>query len=204
MEDTIREVIPPKDELGLMLDDIGIPNGAFNLAFGDGSLTDVQDGEILVSLNEDHKPTAMYRAKLREVLHQKFPDCVFYFQASDIVNQILNFGLPAPIDIQISGRQFDANYALAQQIRQKVTAIPGAVDVHVNQVIYSPELLVNVDRSRAQTLGLTEGQRGQQHAVLARRQRPGHAELLAEPAERRELQRGGADAAVQDEQSWTR
>ena len=158
VEDTIRDVIPPKD-LGLMLDDIGIPNGNFNLAFGDGSLTDVQDGEILVSLNEGHKPTAMYRAKLREMLHQKFPDCVFYFQASDIVNQILNFGLPAPIDIQVSGgiKNFAANYALAQQIRQKVTAIPGAVDVHVNQVIYSPELLVNVDRTRAQTLGLNEG-----------------------------------------------
>jgi len=156
VENSIREVVP-KDELGLMLDDIGIPNGSFNLAFGDGSLTDVQDGEILVSLNEHHHPTAMYRAKLREILHQKYPDCVFYFQASDIVNQILNFGLPAPIDIQISGRQFDANYALAQQIRQKVTAIPGAVDVHVHQVIYSPELFVDVDRSRAQTLGLTEG-----------------------------------------------
>jgi len=155
VEDTIRDVIPPKD-LGLILDDIGIPNGSFNLAFGDGSLTDVQDGEILVSLNEGHKPTAEYRAKLREILRQKYPDCVFYFQASDIVNQILNFGLPAPIDIQVSGRQFAANYALAQQIREKVTAIPGAVDVHVNQVIYSPELYVNVDRTRAQVLGLNE------------------------------------------------
>jgi CzcA family heavy metal efflux pump len=155
VENTIRETVP-QQELGLMLDDIGIPNGAFNLAFGDGSLTDVQDGEILVSLNEHHKPTAMYRTKLRKILHDKYPDCTFYFQASDIVNQILNFGLPAPIDIQISGRQFAANYALAQQIRQKVTAIPGAVDVHVHQVIYAPELLVNVDRTRAQTLGLTE------------------------------------------------
>jgi len=155
VENTIRDVVPKK-ELGLMLDDIGIPNGSFNLAFGDGSLTDVQDGEILVSLNEGHKPTAMYRAKLRQVLHQKFPDCTFYFQASDIVNQILNFGLPAPIDIQISGREFAANYELAQQIRQKVTAIPGAVDVHVHQVIYAPELFIDVDRTRAQTLGLTE------------------------------------------------
>jgi CzcA family heavy metal efflux pump len=155
VENTIRQVVP-QHEMGLMLDDIGIPNGSFNLAFGDGSLTDVQDGEILVSLNEHHKPTAMYRAKLREILHQKYPDCIFFFQASDIVNQILNFGLPAPIDIQVSGREFTANYALAEQIRQKVTAIPGAVDVHVHQVIYAPELFVNVDRTRAQTLGLTE------------------------------------------------
>jgi len=152
---TIREEIP-KNELGMVLDDIGIPNGSFNLAFGDGSLTDVQDGEILVSLKEGHKPTEGYRERLRTVLHEKYPDAVFYFQASDIVNQILNFGLPAPIDIQLSGRAFDANYALMQKIRKDVAAVPGAVDVHINQVVYSPELHVNVDRSRAQAVGLTE------------------------------------------------
>jgi multidrug efflux pump subunit AcrB len=152
---TIREEIPAS-ELGMVLDDIGIPNGSFNLAFGDGSLTDVQDGEILVSLKEGHKPTEGYRRRLRTVLHEKYPNVVFYFQASDIVNQILNFGLPAPIDIQLSGRTFNQNYALIQKIRKDVAAVPGAVDVHVNQVVYSPELHVNVDRSRAQTLGLTE------------------------------------------------
>jgi multidrug efflux pump subunit AcrB len=155
VEATIREVIPEK-ELSLVLDDIGIPAGGFNLAFGDGSLTDVQDGEVLVSLNEDHHPTAEYRRKLREVLHKKFPDVVFYFQASDIVNQILNFGLPAPIDIQISGRAFYPNYEVAKKIRQEVAGVPGATDVHINQVVYAPELRVNVDRSRAQTIGLTE------------------------------------------------
>ncbi|CAN5562454.1 efflux RND transporter permease subunit [soil metagenome] len=155
IEATIREVIPA-NELSMVLDDIGIPNGSFNLAFGDGSLTDVQDGEILVSLNEEHHPTADYRQKLRTVLHERFPDVVFYFQASDIVNQILNFGLPAPIDIQISGRQFQQNLDVAQQIRRDVTAVPGAVDVHLNQVVYAPELHVDVDRIRAQTIGLTE------------------------------------------------
>ena len=152
---TIRQVIPPA-ELGMVLDDIGIPNGSFNLAFGDGSLTDVQDGEILVSLKEGHRPTAAYRESLRTILHQKFPDATFYFQASDIVNQILNFGLPAPIDIQLSGRAFEANYAVMQKIRKAVAAVPGAVDVHINQVVHAPELRVNVDRSRAQTVGLTE------------------------------------------------
>ena len=89
----------------MVLDDIGIPNGSFNLAFGDGSLTDVQDGEILVSLNENHHPTAGVPAEAaRGAASRSFPDMTFYFQASDIVNQILNFGLPAPIDIQISGR----------------------------------------------------------------------------------------------------
>ena len=188
----------PKESLGLVLDDIGIPAGGFNLAFGDGSLTDVQDGEILVSLNEDHHPTVQYRRKLREVLHKKFPDVTFYFQASDIVNQILNFGLPAPIDIQISGRAFYPNYEIAKKIRQEVAAIPGATDVHINQVVYAPELRVNVDRSRAQTIGLTESECCQQHAVRAGGQRAGIAELLAESAERRELLGRRADSAVQD------
>jgi len=155
VEATIREVVPA-NELSMVLDDIGIPNGAFNLAFGDGSLTDVQDGEILVALTEKHHPTPRYREQLRDALNKRFPDVTFYFQASDIVNQILNFGLPAPIDIQISGRQFYQNYALAQKIRQEVAGVPGATDVHINQVVYSPELRVNVDRSRAQTVGLTE------------------------------------------------
>jgi len=153
---TIRDVIPQK-ELDLILDDIGIPAGGFNLAFGDGSLTDVQDGEVLVSLKEGHRPTIEYRRRLREVLQKKFPDVTFYFQASDIVNQILNFGLPAPIDIQISGRAFYSNYEVAKKIRREVAAIPGTTDVHINQVVYAPELRVIVDRSRAQTIGLTAG-----------------------------------------------
>jgi CzcA family heavy metal efflux pump len=155
VEATIRETIPAS-ELSMVLDDIGVPNGSFNLAFGDGSLTDTQDGEILVSLEEKHHPTAAYEQKLRSVLQQRFPDVVFYFQASDIVNQILNFGLPAPIDIQISGRQFQENYAVAEAIKRDVSSVPGATDVHINQVIYAPELHVNVDRSRAQMIGLTE------------------------------------------------
>jgi multidrug efflux pump subunit AcrB len=155
VEGTIRETIP-KNELAMVLDDIGIPNGAFNLAFGDGSLTDVQDGEILVALKEDHHPTERYRQQLRKVLHEKYPDVIFYFQASDIVNQILNFGLPAPIDIQVSGRQSQQNYEIAQKIRREVSTVPGAVDVHLNQVIYAPELHVDVDRSKAQTIGYTQ------------------------------------------------
>jgi CzcA family heavy metal efflux pump len=153
---TIREEIPPRD-LGLVLDNIGIPNGSFNLAFGDGSIADVQDGEILVSLNEGHRPTREYRSRLRQVLREKFPDVTFSFQASDIVNQILNFGLPAPIDVQISGRDLYKNFEIAKQIRQEVAGVPGATDVRVHQVMFAPELRVNVDRSRAQTIGLTAG-----------------------------------------------
>lgn len=155
VETVIRQNIPP-EEFETVIDNIGVPSGSFNLAFGDGSLTDVQDGEILVSLNEQHHPTAMYRAKLRKVLAEKFPEDTFYFQASDIVNQILNFGLPAPIDVQISGRVANANFAAAQELRRQISRVPGAVDVHVHQVLYAPELHVNVDRTRAQDLKLTE------------------------------------------------
>ncbi len=155
IEGTIRETIPAS-ELSMVLDDIGIPNGSFNLAYGDGSLTDVQDGEILVALDEKHHPTEGYRQRLRKVLNEKYPDVMFYFQASDIVNQILNFGLPAPIDIQISGRQVQQNYEVAEKIKREVASVPGAADVHINQVMYAPELRVQVDRSRAQTIGLTE------------------------------------------------
>ena len=155
VESTIRNVIPA-DEINTVIDNMGVPNGSFNLAFGDGSLTDVQDGEIIVSLNEHHHPTAGYRARLRTVLRQKYPEDTFYFQASDIVNQILNFGLPAPIDIQIGGRLATQNYATAQAIRAQVAKVPGAVDVHVHQVLYSPELLVAVDRTRAGQVNLTE------------------------------------------------
>ncbi len=155
VEEQIRQTIPGK-ELNVIVDNIGVPNGSFNLAFGDGSLTDVQDGEILVSLEEKHHPTAQYRSQLRTILRQKFPEDTFYFQASDIVNQILNFGLPAPIDIQISGRLANTNYALAEAIRKDVAKVPGAVDVHVHQVMYSPELRVNVDRTRAENVHLTE------------------------------------------------
>ncbi|GAA3768143.1 efflux RND transporter permease subunit [Terriglobus aquaticus] len=156
VESVIQQTIP-SNELNTMIDNIGVPNGSFNLAFGDGSLTDVQDGEILVSLNEDHHPTVQYRERLRKLLNQKFPEETFYFQASDIVNQILNFGLPAPIDVQVSGRVAAANFAAAQELRRQISAVPGAVDVHVHQVLYSPELRVNVDRTRAQELNLTEG-----------------------------------------------
>ncbi len=156
VETVIHQTIPA-GELNTVIDNIGVPNGSFNLAFGDGSLTDVQDGEILVSLNEDHHPTRLYRERLRKLLKAKFPEETFFFQASDIVNQILNFGLPAPIDVQVSGRVAAANFAAAQELRRQIAAVPGAVDVHVHQVLYSPELRVNVDRTRAEDLNLTEG-----------------------------------------------
>ena len=154
VENEIRHVIPAK-ELNMTLDNIGLPVGGVNLAFSDNASIGPADGEILVSLKEEHAPTPEYVHKLRKQLHEKFPQLVFFFQPADIVSQILNFGLPAPIDIQVVGRD-KGNYAIATQIADKLKSVPGAVDVHVHQVLNAPELHVKVDRERAEVLGLTQ------------------------------------------------
>ena len=150
----IRKVIPPA-EIKTVLDNIGLPVSGINLAFSDNATTSSADGEILVALNDGHAPTAGYVRTLRTRLRQEFPDMEFYFSAPDIVSQILNFGVPAPIDIQVSGKD-KANYAIAQKIRAQVAQIPGAVDVHLHQVVNGPDLWVDVNRTRAQEVGLTQ------------------------------------------------
>jgi multidrug efflux pump subunit AcrB len=150
----IREVIPP-NEIQNVLDNIGLPTSGINLAFSDNSTISSADGEILVALNPNHKPTAQYVRSLREKLHHDFPDMEFYFSAPDIVSQILNFGIPSPIDIQITGRD-PKGYDIASQIQTRVAQIPGAVDTHVHQLVHGPDLRVNVDRTRAEQIGLTQ------------------------------------------------
>jgi CzcA family heavy metal efflux pump len=155
VEDVIRRVIPAK-ELDTVIDNIGLPVGGVNLAFSDSSTIGAADGEILVSLNkQQHRPTWDYVKELRRELKAEFTDLTFFFQASDIVTQILNFGLPAPIDIQVVGRDPD-NYKIAKQIEARVSQIPGVEDAHVHQVVDTPELRVNVDRTRAEQVGLTQ------------------------------------------------
>ena len=150
----IRQVIPP-NEIQNVLDNIGLPTSGINLAFGDSSTISSADGEILVALNPNHKPTAQYVRILREKLHRDFPDMEFFFSAPDIVGQILNFGISAPIDIQITGRD-PKGYDIANQIKTRVAQIPGAVDTHVHQLVHGPDLRVNVDRTRAEQIGLTQ------------------------------------------------
>jgi multidrug efflux pump subunit AcrB len=150
----IREVIPP-NEIDNVLDNIGLPVSGINLAFSDNATIGEADGEILVALTPKHKPTAQYMHILREKLHRDFPDMEFFFAAPDIVSQILNFGIPAPIDIQVTGRD-PKGYEIANQIKQSVAQIPGAADVHVHQVVHGPDLRVNVDRTRAQQIGLSQ------------------------------------------------
>jgi multidrug efflux pump subunit AcrB len=156
VEDTIRSVIP-EHELTNILDNIGLPFGSINLAFTDSSTIGSSDGEILVSLKEgQHGPTWEYVSELRKKLRAEHPQATFFFQPSDIVSQILNFGLPAPIDIQVVGRNEDANYHLAKQIEGRIAQIPGAADVHMHQVRNAPTINVNVDRTRASQVGLTQ------------------------------------------------
>jgi multidrug efflux pump subunit AcrB len=156
VEDFIRGVIPA-GELSVINDNIGLPN-SINLARSDNVTVGPSDGEILVALQPKHGPTAGYLRTLRDELPNRFPNLEFFAQPSDIVSQILNFGLPAPIDIQVSGPigESDANYQIARRIAGELAAVPGAVDVHVAQIIGSPRLMVDADRVLALQNGLTE------------------------------------------------
>ncbi len=138
-----------------IVDNIGLPNSGINLAFGDVATIGPSDGEILVSLKKEGK-TPEYQRQLRDALHRQFPEETFFFQAANMTNQILNFGLPSPIDVQVMGRDVNANYRAALELRREIAGIPGAVDVHLRQQVHAPTLMVNVDRSRADQAGLTQ------------------------------------------------
>ena len=156
IEREIRDVIPP-DELNSILDNIGLPPGGTNLAQSDMPTISAADGEILVSLNaEKHGPTAVYTQRLRKRLNEKFPDMTFFFEAADITNQILNFGLAAPIDLQVVGRNATGGIRVARELADKIRQIPGTADVHIHQVVDAPEIRFNIDRSKAMELGMTQ------------------------------------------------
>jgi multidrug efflux pump subunit AcrB len=157
VEDTIRQVIKP-DDLGLILDNIGLPASNYNFAFGDGSFVSNYDGQILISLKEGHAPTDGYRKTLRKVLQQKFPDTVFYFQPADIITQILDFGTLTPIDVQVTGRNAAKDLEVAKHIEARLRNVRGAVDVHIQQITDAPEFFADVDRQKAGEIGLTEQQ----------------------------------------------
>jgi len=155
VEAQIRQIIPPS-ELDIIVDKIGLPISGSSLAFIDPSTVGTSDGEILISLKEGHASTWTYMKQLRTKLKESFPDLSFFFQPADIVSQILNFGMPAPVDVQITGRNMEENYLLTRKILSAMTKIPGAVDVHLHQVWNAPEITLNVDRARANSSGLTQ------------------------------------------------
>lgn len=157
ISDVIHEVIPD-DEISKVIDNIGIPNSGINLALSDGSLMSSADGEVLVSLAEHHAPTAGYIRDLRVKLNERFPDLTFYFQPPDIVTQVLNFGLAAPIDVQLVGPRgnYSKNFEIARMLRDRIAEIPGAVDAHLQQVPLTPELSVETDRTLLSQLGMSQ------------------------------------------------
>ena len=157
IEDRIREIIPEQDR-DRIVDNIGLPARLYNLAFTDGSTIGVNDGVILISLKEGHAPTADYVRELRRLLPAEFPESIFYFQAADMVTQILNFGLPAQINVRTVGYDRAKNLQIALELQRRIAAIPGIVDAHLQQELFAPALYASIDRARATEFGLTASQ----------------------------------------------
>jgi CzcA family heavy metal efflux pump len=156
VEEVIRKTIPAK-ELESIVDNIGLPTSGINVSYNNGGTIGSFDAEILISLNQEkHHPTADYTRTLRRNLNRDFPGVGFFFQPADIVSQVLNFGLPSPIDIQVVGHDQLANYHIANDIARQVRQIPGAVDVHVQQAFDLPSLQVTTDRTKVQEVGFSQ------------------------------------------------
>ncbi len=154
VEQVLRSEIP-KEELQTMLDNIGVPYSGINLSYSTSGVIGTSDAEVLIALNpEHHHPTAQYVRRLRRELPARFPGVEFFFQPADIVSQILNFGLPAPVDVQVMGTNMRANYDIAQKIANRLRQIPGAADVHVQQMMSLPTLYLDMDRTRINQVGL--------------------------------------------------
>jgi CzcA family heavy metal efflux pump len=154
VERVLRSDIP-KEELQTVLDNIGVPYSGINLSYASSGVIGTNDAEILIALNpEHHHPTAGYIRRLRRELPALFPGVEFFFQPADIVSQILNFGLPAPVDIQIMGADMRTSYDIGQKIANRLRLIPGAADVHVQQMLSLPTLYLDMDRTRINQVGL--------------------------------------------------
>ena len=154
IENNIRQIIP-ESERDLIVDNIGLPARTYNYAFMDGTAIGVNDGVILVALTEGHAPTADYVKKLRQALPAAFPEDIFYFQPADIATQILNFGIPAQIDVRTVGYDRAKNLSIAKDLRHRIAAIPGLADVHLQQELDGPEFFADIDRARATQFGIS-------------------------------------------------
>ena len=160
VEAAIRELVPAS-ELETILDNLGVPNSGINLSYSNAGTIGTFDGELLLSLKEGHAPTDRWVTLLRSELPKRFPGVEFFFQPADIVTQILNFGLPAAIDVQFTGANLAANAELAAELTKAIRKIPGAVDAHVHQRLDGPALNLRMDRTRVQQLGLSAANVGQ-------------------------------------------
>ena len=155
VEQTVRRTIPP-DQLDNIVDNIGLPFSGINMAYQNTGTIGPEDGDALISLNPDHAPTENYIKELRSKLPQQFPGTTFSFLPADIISQILNFGLPAPIDVQVTGNNQAANYAYATDLLKRIREVPGIADLRIQQVFNYPQMNVDVDRTLAGEVGLTE------------------------------------------------
>jgi multidrug efflux pump subunit AcrB len=155
VERTIRQIIPAA-QIDNIVDNIGLPYSGINMAYSNTGTIGPEDADVLISLKEDHAPTAEYIRTLRARLPQEFPGSTFAFLPADIVSQILNFGLPAPIDVQIIGNQQEANYAYANDLLKRIRMVPGIADLRIQQAFNYPQINVDVDRSLAGEVGLTQ------------------------------------------------
>jgi multidrug efflux pump subunit AcrB len=155
VEHTVREVIPPS-ELGSILDNVGMPFSSIATSYSTSGSIGTSDADVLISLNREHRPSADYVKILRKQLPGQYPGIQFFFQPADIVSQILNFGLPSPIDVQLEGPNFEENFKMASAMMERIRQIPGAADVHIQQALDQPTLEIDVDRTKAEQLGFTE------------------------------------------------
>src|SRR4029077_20244172 len=160
LEPVIRPLVP-KDQLETILDNLGVPNSGINLSYSNSGTIGTLDGEIQLALKKVRRPTAEFVTLLRAELPKRFPGVEFFFQPADIVTQILNFGLPAAIDVQITGSDLYGNAALAADLVKRIRQIPGAVDAHVHQRLDSPAVNLQMDRTRLQQMGLSAQNVGQ-------------------------------------------
>jgi multidrug efflux pump subunit AcrB len=155
VDNAIRREIPAR-EIVTIIDNIGIPYSGLNLSYGNSGVVGSADADITVSLTKDHQPTDAYVETLRRKLGREFPGVTFYTLPVDMTTQILNFGLPAPIDVQVVGRDVVADHEFAEKLMQEIKYVPGTADLHIQQPFNEPHLFVDVDRSRAQDIGLTQ------------------------------------------------
>jgi CzcA family heavy metal efflux pump len=154
VNDEIRRLIPP-EQLQMVVNNIGLPPGGVNLAYSASDTTSNGDGDVLVLLAAKHRPTQEWMQILRQDFAQKFPQETLFFEPADITNQTLNFGLPAPIDVQVRGKDAASTAEIAETLQQQIKNVPGAVDVFMQQQVSAPKLNINVDRLKAQELALT-------------------------------------------------
>ena len=196
VEAVIRKQIP-QSELVSLIDNIGLPYSSINLSYSNSAPIGTGDADILAELSKDHHPTADYVHDLRIELAKDFPGVTFYFLPADIVSQILNFGLPAPIDIQILGQDLAANRVFADNLLNQLKFVPGTVDLRIQQAFDQPKLHIEVDRTKAQQIGYSARDIAQNLLVSLSGSFQTTPNFWLDPAARCQLQHRRANAAVQ-------